>query len=187
MACLRYTRVALLACLSAVLAAAPASAEVITYNIHWEGYGTVAPYADGVLTLDTSVVSPFGVNLPSSLVKSFSLAIHNTAEADGNYTLSDFSSLMFDVPVTLNFHQQLCGQAVTSDRKMCDSRGPGSFYMTTGNTLPFSGNGTISLVFANSADEMYITSFAPVPEPGEAAMLLAGLGVLGWMRKRRRS
>lgn len=183
---LRIKRLAVLAGMSAFFAVAPARAEVLTFNIHWQGFGFDAPSADGKITVDMAVISPLGVNLPSTLVKSFDLSIRGTGSADGSYTLADFTSLVFDVPTTLDFRSQLCGQAVTMDSNMCDSRGPGSFFMTTQSYLPFSGNGATSLVYG-SGDEMIITSFAalPVPEPETFTMLLAGLGLLGWRARRR--
>lgn len=186
---LRLKQFVLLIGCSALLATAPVRAEVLTFNIHWEGFGAVVPYADAVVTLDTAVIGITGVSLPSPLVTAINLSIHNTDTADGNYTLSDFTHLVFDVPAGLDFSRQLCGQATVADRTMCDSRGPSGFYMMTGPTLPFGSVGPTSLVFQNPDNRMYIRSFistTAVPEPNSAAMLLAGLGLLGWMVKRRR-
>lgn len=187
MVSLHIKQLAVLVGMSAFFSTAPARAEVLTFNIHWQGFGVDAPSADGKVIMDTAVINPDGVSLPSTLVKSFDLSIRGTGSADGHYTLADFTTLVFDVPKTLNFHSQLCGQAVTAERNMCDSRGPGSFFVTTQNYVPFSGNGATSLVYG-SGDEMNITSFAPlpVPEPDAVAMLLAGLGLLGWRARRRR-
>ncbi|NLZ43165.1 MAG: PEP-CTERM sorting domain-containing protein, partial [Comamonadaceae bacterium] len=49
------------------------------------------------------------------------------------------------------------------------------FYMVTGN-----GNGSLG------GGYVITSTLAPVPEPENAAMLLAGLGMLGFLMSRRR-
>ncbi len=60
-------RIAPIACAAALLASPTAQADVLTFNIHWQGFGANNPYADAVVTLDTAMPPRITITRPTRL------------------------------------------------------------------------------------------------------------------------
>ena len=66
---------------------------------------------------------------------------------------------------------------------------PFSFYTADNVLLKLSASGTNAVVSSNDLNRLDISfnaAVTPVPEPETYAMLLAGVGVIGWVARRRR-
>jgi probable HAF family extracellular repeat protein len=99
----------------------------------------------------------------------------------------------------INSNGQVVGWAETGigNQRHAFVTGPNGAGMTDLNSLVHLGNGTFlydangindrGQIIANASDgHSYLLTLAPVPEPDTYAMLLAGLGLMGFMARRKR-
>ena len=79
---------------------------------------------------------------------------------------------------------QLCGSPwMSSHHSHCDSGdlAIGHIWHATGLCDPAAFNGCE----AGTAETFYVRDAGPIPEPETYALMIAGLGVVGWMTRRR--
>jgi hypothetical protein len=175
-----------------------AFADVITLDIQASGLRSNAA-ATGFLTFDTALLPTIGntfVQTPlSPAVSNLHLTITGAADGgNGIFGLSDFSSISFSTPSTLDFSKQLIGQVLTNGCTYgtstgdCDTGNAGDFnlFAAANSTAP---NGTYYFqLTAATGEVLLITSLLPeatVPEP--TTVVLLSLGLLGVAASRRKS
>jgi hypothetical protein len=188
-------------CLSAAIMsiglASTAFADVITLGIQASGLTSNAA-ATGFLTFDTALLPTIGTTLVqtplSPAVSNLQLTITGAAAGgNGNFGLSDFSSISFSTPSTLDFSQQLIGQVLANGCTYGTSTGNcgggqgGDFNLFAANSTAPNGTYYFQLKAA-TGEVLLITSLIPeaaVPEPTTVALF--GLGLLGVAASRRKS
>lgn len=187
----------------AALAAAPAMAEVMTFNIEWTGGGASAL---ATLTMDTSYIQ---VNtLGQGPVKASQISIDDIQSltvtvqgaafgGNGTYGKSDFSGIYFDSWGLLDYSRELVGQRTTPYTSF------GSVFSGLGGEFDLISNGSSSAPSAFQANVLRTGSILPnlmalssitaspvavsaVPEPSAWLSLAGGLGLIGLMARRRR-
>jgi hypothetical protein len=162
-----------------------AQAQSITYQLDYTSGGSAA--ATGFITIDwgtlgtqPNVFQPFGP-LTGFGVTDLSLTVTGAGSGNGAFAFGDFQGLVFEASAPININANLVGQAALND-----------FNFFNADASPNAPRGTaiLTLTTAGGAgDAMTLTSFAPVPEPSEYAMM-AGLGLVGfgaWRKWKKQS
>jgi hypothetical protein len=189
-------------CLSAAIMSiglvSTAFADVITLDIQASGLTSNAA-ATGFITFDTALLPTIGTTFVQTpltpAVTNLQLTITGAATTEGNRTfgLSDFSSISFSTPSTLDFSQQLIGQilanrcAYGTSIGNCGTGNAGDFNLFAGTSGAPNGTDYFQLKIA-TGEVLLITSLIPeaaVPEPTTVALF--GLGLLGFAASRRKS
>lgn len=185
---------------AAALGASPvALAEIMDFTVVYSPIQD-APYtATGTailkLTLDTNyiVTAPnTGANINVlPYVTNFSLTVTGANYGNGTYGISDYAALLFDTSGKLDYTKQLLGQ---------NNFGPstkaqfGTFDITANdNNSPTEATPMTILTAGNPQSDKFnehmvvssITAVKAVPEPSTYAMLLGGLGLIGFIARRR--
>jgi hypothetical protein len=195
----KVLRKCLSACILSIGLASTAFAAVITLDIQANGstFNNQAT-ATGFITFDTALLPSIGPNFVltplTPAVSNLQLTISGAAAGgNGIFGLSDFSSISFSTPSTLNFSQQLIGQILTNGCTYgtsigdCGNGNAGDFNLFAANTAAPNGTDYFRLTAA-TGENLLITSLAleaAVPEPTTFA--LVGLGLLGFAASRRKS
>jgi hypothetical protein len=138
------------------------------------------PANNNIGPLDNISVDFKGASAPGAFVHDYFFTLAGAGTALGGAFNIDFASLL-DIA---NFAVKLTGPGGYS----ATDTTPSNFYfagLTPGSfTFTVSGNATGQLGGSYLGALGAVT--APVPEPGTMAMVLAGLGVVGWVSRRRR-
>jgi hypothetical protein len=170
------------------------SAAVVAYNVSWSGaaLGNAAT-ATAVISLDTAAAPVStsvhqAIAMPSWLVD-LQLTVVGATSGNGTFQKSDFSRLVwFTNGGTLNLNQELIGQATTGSpwgtANLNTSAGDFNLIKASGSPSAPNGTNIFVLTPSGSGDSMRLVSFAPVPEPSGAALLLTGLAVAAGRRRR---
>ena len=182
--------------------ATPVFAAQQTFDLAWSGasLGNAAS-ATGEITFDpTAIGSGNQYFFPSTVITNASVTITGAGAGNGTFGTSDLSFAVIFVPSTLDFSKQLVGQALANGSTWGTSTGAGGdgaggdFNLFADRDIsPDAPYGTwyFQLTSAGGAgDSMLLTSMAPaaaVPEARNAAMLLAGLGLVGVAVRRRKT
>lgn len=172
----------------------PALAADQTFNLAWSGaaYGNGAS-ATGYFTLDTALLnnpgfSSFsGASLPSQL----SITVTGSSGGNGTFTRSDFSAFFINTAGgTLDFNSEWVGQSTPGGLWGATAFPTvvGDFNMfSTGLSANTPTGTSIFTLVTGGGQSMLLTSVTPVPEPESYVMLLAGLGLIGGIARRRRA
>jgi hypothetical protein len=197
-------KIAITAATLCALTAAPfASAELLTFDIKWANKAGVTT-AVAELTMDSDLVG-IGVINPQPIdiqkIGKLTLTVSGANVGNGVFTKNDFKSVFFYATGPLDWTHELIGQRINLTNspfgqatygdvdgvsgafdlfawEKTTPTGVRPFSMATDRTFPVSDELTVSSIIAREAG-------SAVPEPETYAMLLAGLGLLGWRARRR--
>jgi len=191
---IRTLKVVLLAISLFLGSLAPALAANQTFNLTWSGASfSNGASATGYFTVDTASLNNPGFTSFSgaSALSALSVTVTGSSGGNGTFGLSDFSTFFINTAGgTLNLNSEWVGQATPGGLW-----GAAAFPTTVGDLNMFStglsantpsGSSIFTLLTAGG-DSMRLTSVSPVPEPETYAMLLAGLGVIGAIARRRKN
>jgi hypothetical protein len=179
-----------------------AQAAVETFNFTFSGaqFSNTA-ILNGFVTFDTDdfVYNGYSYSLPFSPNQfgytpiDFGYTVSGSASGNTSATYNQNTLFFFESPIALDFTRELVGQS-SGERGFGPSFGSNggdfNFYDPQSFNAPMPWD-YFTLRAANSNETMKLTSFAPasiaapVPEADTSAMLLTGLGVIGFMARRR--
>lgn len=165
---------------SALLALANlASAQIVYFTAQWSGSPENSATATAMIGIDVNTADLSGaINYSGSLsafgVTSLTLTISGASSGNGTFTEGQFTSMTWVNTSQLDFDTELVGQPNGSGTWGVSS---GDFNIFGDAPLP-NGGGPFGLTTnGGSGDNLYLTSFAPVPEPASAGLLF-GLGAV---------
>jgi hypothetical protein len=169
------------------------SAAVVVYNVSWSGaaLGNAAT-ATALISLDTAAAPVSNtvhesIGMPSWLVD-LQITVVGATSGNGTFQKSDFSHIVwFTNGGTLNLNQALIGQATNGSpwgTAFNSTAGDFNLVRASGSPSAPSGTNLFTLTPSGSSNSMRLVSFAPVPEPSGAALLLTGLAVAAGRRRR---
>jgi hypothetical protein len=190
----------------------PAKADVFqTFDVEWSG-AVLPPVAGPPNSATASALITFDLtNLPNpnslsniflrpvtNYITALSLTVSGASAGNGTFGLSDFSSsgLFFwnTNGATLDLTKQLVGQSTPGGPwGTCFDETCGDFNLIGSGTAPV---GAAAFTLATNGDLisgqfMVLTSFNPVPGPiagaGLPGLIFAGVGLLGWWRRRQKT
>jgi len=177
---------------------------LVTFDIKWaNNLGVTTAFAE--LTLDSDLIATAPLRpgiIDASQISSFTLTVSGAQGGNGKYTKSNFDGIAFYSNGTLNFKKELIGQRFyvgtgpfAEEQIFGDSAGlSGAFDIFASNDMAPSTVSPFAVVTdrtAAASDFLTVSSIlardavTAVPEPETYAMLLAGLGLLGWRARRR--
>jgi PEP-CTERM motif len=143
---------------------------------------------------DTNAKNQTVNSVGSSLLTTAGSAVE-TFNSTGGFTTISFDNLGLSLNTNTKYiayltssNPNVTGIQLSRTQTTADTSGfgIGNAYLSTtpgnGWQLPFNGNGFLSLQYT-----AVTTAVAPVPEPESYAMLLAGLGIIGVVVKRRQA
>jgi hypothetical protein len=181
---------------AATLSASSAMAEIVTFDITWTSTGTAAATAELVLDTQYIVRDPnlYSKSFDIRYAKSFSMTV--TGEPYGTALLPQFifQSFTFFAPEGIVLSGELIGQRATPNTAPFGSGINGDFSLYSNersaptSIAPFEMRAN---QFQTSPDILVVSSIiakpsvSAVPEPGTYAMLLAGLGLIGFTARRK--
>ena len=150
-----------------VLALALLSAPAAQAVVNWGAHDATETFAyEGRVFRDFSNTFNFSLSSLSDLVASFSL----TGLGSATVSLRDGS-----------------GSVLGSFSASTLSSGSASFSNLAAGNYSYNVTGSGFLAGGTLTSTLTPVSVSPVPEPGSLAMLLAGLGMVGFMARRRRA
>jgi hypothetical protein len=174
----------------------PALAADQTFNVAWSGaaYGNGAS-ATGYITFDTALLNNPGISTFSgaSLPSQLNITVTGSSGGNGTFTRSDFTFFVINsAGGTLDINSEWVGQS-----SPFGAWGPAVFPLARGEFNIYANFSSANAPTATSiftlvtggGDQMWLTSVTPVPvpEPESYVMLLAGLGLIGGIARRRRA
>jgi hypothetical protein len=180
--------------LAAVVFATTSHAQLINMQAEWSG-GPLGNGASAVatFTLDTSQLNNPGFSSFSgptflSTFQSFQITVSGASSGNGVFTTSDFSAIFLNTSGgTLDFNSELMGQSTPSGAWGTGAypTNVGDFNLFSSGVNPLTPNGSsIFTLISGGAEQMLLTSFAPIPEPSSWMMGCLALGVNLLIRRR---
>ena len=157
--------------LTALLAASPAHAVINSFVAVLYGANEVAP---NVGDADGFGVATVVIDVPTNTVSWSILANNIVTPLTGAHIHSGAAGT--NGPVIIDFSGSLTGSIVDVDAASITSANAGNFYVNLHNAVHPGGAIRGQLSFVTAA----------VPEPGTYALMLAGLGAVGVLARRRR-
>jgi len=173
-----------------------AQAAVETFNFTFSGaeFSNNA-IANGFITFDTNDFTYNGFNYSlNGLYTDLGVTVSGSDIGDGSFTNNEISLYVFSSPIALDFSRELVGQSSEGTGFGPSFNNGGDFNVFSFSSNAPNGTNVFTLTAASgSGEQMLLTSFAPasiaapVPEADTPAMLLTGLGVVGFMARRRKN
>jgi hypothetical protein len=166
-----------------------AQAEVKTFNFTYSGakYSNSA-IATGFITLDTDfITSEPQIDLPVNQIVDLGMTVTNSDSGNGVFTKSDFSKIWIHSSGPLDFSRELVGQTLEYGNQFGISMA-GSFVLWRSNSsAPTASYYNEMTTSAGEKMNLISMSVAAVPEADTSAMLLMGVGVMGFIARRRKN
>ena len=177
-----------------------AQAAVETFNFTFSGAASPETINSGIATgfisfdTDSFVSRNYGFGIDN--VIDFGVTVSGTNNFNGFFDKSSFSQINFGSPGPLDLSREFVGQVTTNGTFGVGERNDNTYgfllVANNGNT-PTALDGYLMVAWDEPDYKlMKLTSFAPatvsaVPEADTSAMLLTGLGVIGFMVRRRKN
>jgi len=181
--------------MTGALVAVPADAATFLFNFSGASFGNTAT-ASGQFDIADSALTAVGANVNPSygLISNLTMTVSGAGAGNGVFTTGNFVTMFFRAPGTLDFSRQLVGQQLTGGTVFGQAGQAGlagdfTFFSLAPHTP------TAFTTFTLGADrglgaKMALTSLVAttaVPEPAAWAMLIVGLGVVGFALRRHRA
>ena len=173
-------------------------AQATVFNVTWSGdLNGNSGFATGLFNIDTNVVPDLNGtqnihNLPDPAFQIISLTVTGTGAGDGTFTEADFQSYYFAAFSPLDYTQELIGQSMANGCTYgsfgsCYGGPSGDFNLFANN--PAAPTGSYYFQLTTNGDTLDVTSILPaaVPEPATWAMMLGGMGMIGFAVRRRQT
>jgi hypothetical protein len=166
-----------------------AQAEVKTFDFTYSG----AKYSNninitGFITLDTSLITTNYSFIDMNNIADFGMTVTGANSGNGVFTKSAYAAIFFQSTSPLDFSRELVGQTLSNGRQWGSPEDS-----QTGSFSFFNSNPSAPMFFYwyelyTNGKSMTLTSItAAVPEADTSAMLLMGVGVMGFMARRRKN
>jgi len=167
------------------------SAAPIALDIEWQNSSTAM--ARGFIIFDDSLLetrnSQGGFSLPRSAILDLGITISGASSGNGTFNLSDFESISFNSPSSLNFGAELIGQSlangcffgVFTTISCNDNLGDYTLFGAT----PTAPSAVFFFALATSGglgDSFSVKSMKPVPLPSSLGLFGLGLAGMGFTR-----
>ncbi|WPB57747.1 PEP-CTERM sorting domain-containing protein [Xylophilus sp. GOD-11R] len=181
--------------------AGPAVGDWQTFKFDWDGeaYGNTA-HITALIELDLNqfpiVATDHNgyLSLSSSAIGDFSLTVSG-ATAAGNYTKADFLNLYFISPGPLDQTKNFVGQPLPNNTLFgSGARESGNAGIVGADGVAVGYAGDVTMMLAPTGQTIQylalqsiynVSALAAVPEPETYAMLLAGMGLMAGMVRRK--
>jgi len=195
-----------LALIAGLGGASSALANLVSFDIKWEGYGTLSgASATGFITFDDTVLPKVGSSNPPGLagVNNLEVTITGASSGSGTFHLSDFDDVAFWAPDALDLAMELIGQSLpttscTFGNISCTNEEDGGDF----NVFGIGGSGAPEGVWyftlmpdgyscpEGAACGLQVTSMTPgelraIPEPATLALFGLGLAAIGALRRKK--
>jgi hypothetical protein len=162
---------------------------VVSFNLVWTpAFGSVS--AVGTISLDDSLLpNPGSSYTGTAPVVSFSMTVSGSTSKDGTYTLSDYTTFVWNTDgATLDLTRELIGQPTSTGTWGVDK---GDFNFSVFSSAPSAIGPFRMLVSSNPVEMLQLTSVTPisntVPEPSSIAIFSLFAGATGWRIRRKRT
>lgn len=167
----RMRGIALAAIGWSALAAAPASAELVTFLLEWTSSGS--GLARGTLTLDDALCNNPGMNTlagPAGCFVELTFTVSGDIGGRGTFTLDDMDDVLLQTGVALDFGEELLSQGPTDVNFFSEAPGPAGVDVFV-----------MSAAGGDPEDRLTLVSMTPLVPPlsGAAAKCAAALGKAG--------
>ncbi len=142
--------------------------------------------ASGTVTIDGSFIQGSGGTLQeliNSQNQSSSLSINGAAQLGGTLNIKTRSGFSFIVGQSYDIMNFTRGGLVGRFSHLRDGSFTGS-----GNFINIGGGQVLDVTYNNALGEVQLSvaAAAPVPEPAESTLFLTGLGLMGWLARRKK-
>ena len=161
------------------LAAAPAQAIPLTFNVRWSGisFGNGAT-ATGFIVLESTLLPNPGLTSNYAAVLDANITVAGASSGNGTFTRPDFVFWVWSTDaVLLNLSEELVGQPVVGGTWGTSGGCCGDLNLFRTNPLAPSGTLQFRLTTAGGQDMLLTSMRQSVPEPSTAILL--GVGALG--------
>jgi len=187
---MKFAKMGLMAAMMLIGTLTSVSAHAATFLFTYSGasFGNTAS-ATGRFDIDDSALQAINAGGPSfGFPPNLTMTITGAGKGSGVFTSQNFVTMLFQTPSPLDFSKDLVGQRLANNTVFGVNGGQFNFFGLTPRA-PL-GLGRFTLGTNNGfGPRMALTSLVaitPVPEPATWAMLILGLGVVGFAMRRTR-
>ena len=187
---MKFAKMGLMAAMMLVgtLAAVPANAATFLFGFSGGSLGNHAS-AVGTFDIADSAVQAINAGSPSfGFPANLTMTITGAGAGSGTFTAQNFVTMLFQTPSALDFSKDLVGQRLADGSVFGVNGGDFNFFGLTPHA-PLGVNRFTLAANNGFGPRMTLTSLiaiTPVPEPATWAMMILGLGVVGFAMRRTR-
>ncbi len=180
-----------LASLLVVLVSHSTVSGALVFDLEW---GPVVPgtaSAVGVLTVDETLLPNPSSGPITPFVLDFEMTVSGATSGNGTFFLPDFSVILWHTGgLPLDLTAELVGQPTVGDpwgTSTAGTAGDFSFLATPLSGAPTVGGFFVAITHEGAGSRLLLTSFRPgaIPAPGAILLGSIGVGVVGWLRRRK--